>query len=156
MIISALIWLLQDMFQVLAMGFMLVPELFLLVVVYKMVTGAFSPERISAWIWFCFFGGILWDLRWGTYPGMSALINVAVIVFIYWIWGRTPSTGRNPLLFAVLAGIAVFMSGTAHYFAWAVPSQAALRLFIIQQLITVPLLIVLSLMYSLGTRNTDV
>ena len=156
MIISAFVWLLQDMFQVLAMGFMLVPELFLLVVVYKMVTGPLSPEIISAWIWFGFFGGVLWDLRWATYPGMSALINVAAILLVYWIWGRTPAGGRSPLLFAILAGVAVFLSGTAHYFAWAVPSQAALRLFIIQQLITVPLLIILSLMYSFGARNTDV
>lgn len=153
MIAAAIAWIIQDMFQVLAMGFMLVPELFLLVVVYKILAGSLDYRRISWWIWFAFVGGMLWDLRWAAAPGMSSIINVLAIMLVYWVWDRTPAGGRSGILFAALAGGVHFASGVAHYFAWAVPSQAAVRMFLIQQLMAVPLLIVLCMVYAF--RSTD-
>lgn len=153
MIAALLVWLLQDMLQVLAMGIMLVPEFFLLVVLYKIVSGPLYPTRVAQWIWFAFAGGVMWDLRWVGVPGMSALINVAAVVSVYWIWDRAPAGGRNALLFAMAAGGAHVLSGVAHYVAWAVPSQATLRLFLIQQLIAVPVLIGLCLIYALRARG---
>ncbi len=156
MIAAAIVWLLQDLLQVLAMGFMLVPEFFLLVVAYKIVSGPLTYRRISWWIWFAFAGGMLWDLRWAAVPGMSALINIMGVVFVYWIWDRTPLGGRNAFLFATLAGGIHFMSGIAHYFAWAVPSQAATRMFLVQQLLTIPVLIVLCAIYAFKATETHV
>ena len=153
MIVALLVWLLQDMLQVLAMGIMLVPEFFLLVVLYKIVSGPLYPTRVAQWIWFAFAGGVVWDLRWVGVPGMSALINVVAVVLVYWIWDRTPAGGRSAVLFAMVAGGAHFLSGVVHYVAWAVPSQAALRLFLIQQLIAVPVLIGLCLVYVFKARG---
>lgn len=161
MIVALLVWLLQDMLQVLAMGFMLVPEFFLLVVLYKIVSGPLYSTRIAQWVWFAFVGGVVWDLRWVGLPGMSALIYVIAVVLVYWIWDRTPAGGRSAPLFALLAGGAHFLSGVLHYIAWAVPSQAApsqaaLRLFLIQQLIAVPVLIGLCLIYAFRLRENHV
>ncbi|GHV50605.1 hypothetical protein FACS1894216_03090 [Synergistales bacterium] len=155
MIASILIWLLQDCLQVAAMGIMLVPELFLLVVIYKTLTWRTDQKNVVFWIWFALTGGVLWDLRWTTFAGLSGLINVSAVAAAYWIWQRTPIAGRNPLLFALLAGGAHFLSGIAHYFAWSVPSQAALMLFAIQQLVTVPFLVLLCVIYSLKAPKLD-
>ncbi|MDR1965588.1 MAG: hypothetical protein LBQ36_02655 [Synergistaceae bacterium] len=154
MIASAAVWLLQNFLQVLAMGFMLVPEIFLLVVSYEIVSGPLRAERVSMWLWFAFAGGILWDLRWATSPGMSGLINVGVVMAIYLIWKRTPIAGRSVFLFAVLAGVAHFLSGIAHYLAWATPSHIAVRMFLIQQLLSVPVLALLCMVYAF--RRTDI
>lgn len=156
MIIAAVVWLLQDLLQVLAMGFMLVPEFFLLVVAYKVISGPLTNRRISWWIWFAFGGGMLWDLRWATVPGMSALLNLTGVAFVYWSWDRTPLGGRNAFLFAALVGGIHFMSGVAHYLAWAVPSQAAIRMFLVQQLLTIPVLIALCTIYAFKATKTHV
>lgn len=149
------VWLFQDMLQVLAMGFMLVPEFFLLVVICEIVSGPLAPTRIARWIWFAFVGGVVWDLRWVGMPGMSALINVAAVVLVYWVWDRMPAGGRSAFLFALVAAVAHFLSGVLHYLSWAVPSQAALRLFLIQQLIAVPVLAGLCLIYTFRLRKNN-
>lgn len=156
MIVAAAVWLLQDIFQVFAMGFMLVPEFFLLVAIYKVLSGPLYPQRVAQWIWFLFLGGVLWDLRWAATPGMSGIVNVVAVVLVYWVWDRTPLGGRSAFLFAALAGGVHFLSGIAHYFAWAVPSHAALRLFMIQQLITIPVLIILCMIYAFKVQSSDV
>ncbi|MDR1915892.1 MAG: hypothetical protein LBQ58_04885 [Synergistaceae bacterium] len=156
MIVSALVWLLQDLMQVLAMGFMLVPEFFLMVVAYKIVSGPMWQTRIALWIWFSFFGGVLWDLRWGTSPGMSALINASAVTLLYAVWNRTPAGGRSALLFAALAGGIHVMSGITRYLAWAVPSHAAVRMFLIQQLLCIPVLAALCMMYAFKRPDAHV
>jgi len=153
LIAAAVIWLVQDLLQVLAMGFMLVPEFFLLMLAYGIVSGSLRHERISLWIWFAFAGGLLWDLRWAASPGMSALINVGAVIVIYAVWNRTPLAGRGVFLFAVLGGATQFLSGLAHYLAWATPSHAAVRMFIIQQLLSIPAIALLSMIYAF--RRTD-
>lgn len=153
MIAAIFVWLLQDMLQVLAMGIMLVPEFFLLVVLYKVISGPLCPTRVAQWIWFAFAGGLAWGLRWVGLPGMNALINVAAVVLVYWIWSRAPAGGRGPALFAMAAGGAHFLSGLAHYVFWSVPSRAALRLFLIQQLLAVPVLVGLCLIFAFKARE---
>jgi hypothetical protein len=146
----------QDLLQVLMMGFMLVPDFFMLVVIYMTISKPLNERRISWWLWFAFIGGILWDLRWVVIPGMSGLINVAAVVLVFWVWNRTPIGGRSAALFAGLAGGIHFLSGIAHYFLWAVPSQAATRMFLIQQLLSVPALAVLCLIYAFKTAGQHV
>jgi hypothetical protein len=148
LILSAAVWLFQDLIQVLTMGFMLVPEFFLLMLAYGVVTGSLRPGRISALMWFGLYGGIMWDLRWVSSPGISGLMNTIAVMAVYVVWNRTPPTGRGALLFAVLAGGAHFLSGIAHYLAWAAPSASAVRMFLLQQLIGVPVLILLCMVYA--------
>jgi hypothetical protein len=138
------------------MGFMLVPEFFLLMLTYGVVTGSLRPGRISAWIWFGLYGGIMWDLRWASSPGISGLINVIAVMAVYTVWNRTPLTGRSALLFAVLAGAAHFLSGLAHYLAWAAPSASAARMFLIQQLLGVPALLLLCMAYAFRKTGAHV
>ncbi|MDR1651729.1 MAG: hypothetical protein LBR87_08065 [Synergistaceae bacterium] len=151
---AVLVWLLQDLLQVLAMGIMLVPEFFLLMLAYGVVSGSLRQERVCAWIWFAYAGGLLWDLRWASSPGMSSLINVAAVIAMYAVWNRTPVAGRGVFLFAAAAGVMHAFSGIAHYFAWATPSHAAVRMFLIQQLLSVPVLALLCVIYAF--RKTDV
>jgi hypothetical protein len=147
-------WLAQDLLQVLAMEVVLVPEMFLLAVAYKVVTGSPSPERISLMIWLAFAGGILWELRWVTFPGISGLVNTAAALVIHTVWNRTPSAGRGVLLFGLLAGAAHFLSGAVHYAAWSIPGQAAARMFLIQQLLGIPALALMCVI--LAFRESDV
>ena len=154
MIAAVVVWLAQDMLQVLTMGIMLVPEFFLLTVAYGIVSGSLSQERISMWIWFSFFGGILWDLRWAALPGMSGLINVCAVLVVYIVWNRTPLTGRGVFLFAALGTGVHFLSGMARYLAWTDLSAAAERMFLIQQLLNVPVLVLLCMIYAF--RKADV
>ena len=156
MIAAVVVWLLQDLLQILMMGFLLVPEFFLLVVIYRVLADPAAQDRAALWIWFAFFGGIIWDFRWAETPGVSGLVNVAMLAFVSWVWERTPVGGRSVALFAALAGGAHFFSGIAHYLAWATPSQAAVRMFLIQQFMTVPVLIVLCAIYAFRATDTHV
>jgi len=142
------IWLLQDLLQLLAMGIIIVPELFLLLVAYEIVSGSLRPGRVCMLIWIAFAGGIIWDLRWVTFPGMNGLVNSLSVLAIYAVWNRTPVTGRSVLMFGLLAGAAHFLSGVVHYLTWATPGETALRLFLIQQLLGVPVLALLCMILA--------
>jgi hypothetical protein len=156
LIVSALVWLLQDFLQVLVTRIILTPEIFLLAALYKLVSGPQSQRRAAKWIWFVFFGGVLWDLRWASVPGMSGLLNVAALAFVYWIWDRTPIAGRGALLFAAIAGGAHLFSGAAHYLFWAPPGEAAMRIFAVQQLLMIPVLALLCMIYAFKASKTHV
>jgi hypothetical protein len=156
LILSVIVWFSQDLMQVLTMGFMLVPEFFLLMLSYGVVTGSLRPGRISAWMWFGLAGGTLWDLRWAASPGISGLINAIAVTAVYTAWNRTPLAGRSALLFAVLAGAAHFLSGIAHYFVWATPSEGAVRMFLLQQLLGVPILLLLCMIYAFRKASAHV
>ena len=145
MIFIAAAWLLQDLLQLLMMGIILVPEFFLLAVAFAVVTGPLSPGRICVLMWIAFGGGIIWDLRWVTFPGMSGLVNSLSVLAIYTVWNRTPVSGRNVFMFGLMAGAAHFLSGVVRYLAWGIPGGTALRLFVIQQLLGVPILALLCL-----------
>lgn len=153
MIAALLAWLFQDLLQVLFLGIMIVPEVFLLVVIYKILAGPKSPGRISLWIWIAFAGGLIWDLRWANTLGMSAVVNTICSSAAYWFWQRTPNSGRGVAVFALIASIAHVASGAAHYMAWAVPSQAAMRMFWIQQLLSIIPLVPLGLLFAFRIRR---
>ena len=142
MIPLAVVWLAQDLAQVLSMGILLVPEFFLLTVVYGVVSGPLGHERVSIWIWLAFAGGVLWDFRWTTALGISGIVNSLSVLAIYTVWVRTPVTGRGVWLFALLAGMAHLSSGMVHYIEWGVTTQAAVRMFLVQQLLGIPALAV--------------
>ena len=152
----AVIWILQDLLQLLTMGIIMIPELFLLFVAYELVSGSLRPGRICTLIWIAFAGGIVWDLRWVTFPGMSGLVNSLSVLAIYTVWNRTPITGRGVLMFGLLAGAAHFLSGVVHYLAWATPGETVLRLFLIQQLLGVPALAMLCMILAFRKSGAHV
>jgi hypothetical protein len=156
LIAPIVVWLLQDMLQVLSMGFLLSPEFFLLVVAYRMVSGPLRQRTVSMWIWVAFAGGVLWDLRWASSAGMSGLVNAVAVLAVYLVWNRTPIAGRSVILFAAVAAAVHFLSGIAHYLAWATPSQVAVRMFLIQQLLSIPGLALLCAVYAFRKPETNV
>jgi hypothetical protein len=156
LIVSAIVWLVQDFLQVLLTRLILAPEIFLLVALYMFISEPLHQRRVAGWIWFVFCGGVLWDLRWASFAGMSGLLNVAALVGVYWIWDRTPIGGRNAALFAAIAGSAHLFSGAAHYIVWALPGQAAMRTFAIQQLLMIPVLALLCMIYAFKASKTHV
>lgn len=137
MMAALLAWLLQDVWQVLAMGFMLVPEIFLLVVIYRLLRAISMRTGAARWIWAAWIGGMVWDFRWAELPGVTAVTNTLCAAAAFWLWRRTPTGGRGPVLFAMISGGASFASGLVHYAAWAVPSAAAVRMFAAQQCLSV-------------------
>ena len=151
-----MIWLLQDLLQLLSMGIIMIPELFLLSVAFGVVSGSLNQGRICMMIWIAFAGGIIWDLRWVTFPGMSGLVNSLLVLAIYTVWSRTPVTGRSVLIFGLLAGGAHFFSGVVRYLSWATSSESALRLFLIQQLLGVPVLALLCMILAFRKPRTHV
>ena len=156
MIISALVWLIQDFFHVFVTRIILVPEIFLLTALYMLVSGPLHPRRVAGWMWYVFCGGVLWDLRWAAVPGMSGLLNVAALVAVYWIWDRTPAGGRSTALFAAAAGTVHLLSGAALYLAWPLHVQAAMRIFAIQQLLMIPALAILCAIYAFKASKAHV
>lgn len=156
MIAPILCWILQDLAQVFMMGIMLVPELFLLVSIFCMVRGDLSEGSVSRWIWAAFAGGLVWDLRWASLPGLSALVYTLCMVCSYIFWIRTPTGGRSAALYAFIAGMAHVISGAVHYLVWAAPSQAATRMFVIQQLSALPALAILCVIYAYRSAKDHV
>jgi hypothetical protein len=155
-ILPLVAWFSQDLIQVLTMGFILVPEFFLMILSYRVMTGSLRPGSISLWMWFGLAGGIAWDLRWAASPGISGLINAVAVMGVYTAWNRTPIAGRGTLLFAVLAGGVHFLSGVAHYFAWADMSETAVRMFVLQQLLGIPVLLLLCMIYAFRGAGSHV
>ena len=94
--ICALFWLLQDFLTVLTEGAMRVPEIFLLCLVYRLLTR--DRDGNVAIIWTAFAGGLLWDLRWIGIPGFFTLSYVGVVMIVMWLWNTVPVSGRAPFL----------------------------------------------------------
>ena len=88
-----LLWLFQDFLMVLLNGMHVVPELFLLGVVYRLLSDG-EGERLWA-IWTVFVGGLIWDLRWIGIPGFFILGNVVVVMLVLWVWNILPVHGRT-------------------------------------------------------------
>jgi rod shape-determining protein MreD len=89
-------WLIQDLLTVLTSGAMQIPEIFLLCLVYRLLTRDWEVN-VSV-IWTAFFGGLLWDLRWVGIPGFFALSYVSVVMLVLWVWNTLPASGRTHLV----------------------------------------------------------
>lgn len=141
------IFFLQDFLQVLVMGIFLVPDIFLLCVILLALLKSEKNNRLISLIWIAFACGLLWDLRWTNLPGLTAGFNGAAVAVCAFFWYKTPSQGRTTILFAVLASMTQALSGVTHYIFWDVASQAALRQFMVQQVLSVPVLVILCFIY---------
>ena len=89
---SGVFWLTQDLLTVLMYGTVRMPEIFLLSLVYRILTGG-RNVYVSA-IWTAFFGGLLWDLRWVGVPFFT-LCYVAAVMGVMSVWNTLPSSGRT-------------------------------------------------------------
>lgn len=100
-----ILWLVQDLFTVFTGGGMQIPGLFMLGLVYRLLTDEDSEASLWA-IWTAFTGGILWDLRWVGIPGFFTLGYVIVIMIVIQVWGAIPPQGRasgtSLLVFALM------------------------------------------------------
>ena len=97
MILLSLIWLLQDFAQLLLMGICMIPDVFLLTILFIALLPEKSKEEQSKLVWIAFFGGLLWDLRWTNLPGLTSAISGGVIGLACFIWQKLPAIGRTPL-----------------------------------------------------------
>ncbi len=88
------LWLVQDLITVFAGGSARVPQLFILGLVYGIITDERDEIKLSA-IWASFAGGILWDLRWVGVPGFFTIGYVLVTLIVIHIWNLIPPQGRS-------------------------------------------------------------
>lgn len=149
MILPVLVWLLQDIIQVVFMGIFLVPEIFLLALIFASLQP--DNERGHNFGWYIavgFVGGLLWDFRWTNIPGLTAALNGVLLALIFTSWHLIPVQGRNDKTFAACALGAQLISAAVHAMLWTVSSSVAVRLFAIQQLFGIALIILLSFAYK--------
>ena len=93
---SGVFWLIQNLLTVSMYGTVRMPEIFLLCLVYQLLTG--ERDVYVYVIWFAFFGGLLWDLRWEGGIPFFTLCYVAVVMGVIWVWNTLPSQGRTAII----------------------------------------------------------
>lgn len=141
------LWLLQDFLQVLVMGIFQVPEIFLLSLVLLAVLRTEHKERQVMLIWVAFIGGLIWDFRWTNLPGLTAAFGGGAVAVVAYFWYKAPIQGRTTLLFAFYALLVQVASGLLHYIFWNVDTQVAIRQFMVQQLMSIPVLVIFCLIF---------
>ncbi|MDR1979955.1 MAG: hypothetical protein LBQ42_14590 [Synergistaceae bacterium] len=134
--IYAFFWLVQDLLTVLTFGAMQIPEIFLLCLVYRLLTQDW--EGNVPLIWAAFLGGLLWDLRWVGIPGFFTLSYVGVVMVVLWIWNTLPVSGRTPLVIFFLFWTAQSIPATLSAFVLGRINQASWMFFAAQQGCAVP------------------
>ena len=149
-----LLWLLQDLLTVFTGGRMQIPEIFLLGLVYQLLTDNYED---GAWaIWSAFAGGVLWDLRWIGIPGFFTLGYVAVVLIVIQIWNALPPQGKNFGAWLIVFSLfefsqilppmvpVIFLGGTI---GW--------RFFLLQQAYALPALIFCMFMYVKQSKHNS-
>lgn len=150
MILPVVAWYFQDLLQVLFPGSLVVPDIFFMVLVYRV---AFPARGVHEIIWPAFAGGMLWDLRWTALPGMTAAIYAFSLTLCVLGWNRIPDSGRNPRLFFLIAAVGHILIGIARLIATGENAGSFAVSLAIQQVIALPLLLVAAMI--LYSRMTD-
>ena len=107
---SLAFWYLQDLFQVIFGGWAVAPDLFL---TYLLSKGLTDERDYDIYLWGCFIGGLLWDLRWTGIPGFSASLYGAIFMVFRLLWTIIPKEGRVPALFLGFSSSALAVSAVA-------------------------------------------
>jgi hypothetical protein len=141
------VWFLQNFAQVFLMGFMIVPDVFLMLLILMALLPSTPKDRQVFLIWAAFAGGLIWDLRWTNLPGLTAAINGGVVAVSCFFWHKIPVQGRSALFFAFVLILAALFSGFVHFVFMTVSNQVALRQILVQQLVGVPLAVIFALIY---------
>ncbi|ADE56738.1 MULTISPECIES: rod shape-determining protein MreD [Aminobacterium] len=145
-------WYAQDLLRVFSSGHFLVPEIFLLVLLYM----ALKHEDEGAYIlWSGFLGGILWDLRWPGLVGVSSALYVASILFVRWIWLSLPSSARSVPAFGLLIWSAHLVLTFIRLLMWGIREQTLLKVFLVQQGVLLPMVFGACLLYAWSVGQDD-
>ena len=101
-------WLLQDLLQVLVHGWIFVPDVFLMALLFAL---PLKNHEEGLLLWIAFFGGILWDLRWSGLMGLTAGLYVLALMGMKGIWELVPPSAKE---FSMVLGLVLgfhFMVG---------------------------------------------
>lgn len=151
--IYILLWLVQDILQVLMMGFTLVPDIYTLILLASALMPGVEEDKQKKLIWFAFFGGLMWDLRWTNLVGLMACVNVLIVYFMPVYWKNVPAQGRSPYVFASLLFGAQLFTAASNYVFWSVPSSVAVRLIGIQLIFVLPVIFLIAYLYKKVYEN---
>ena len=147
------IWLLQDLLQVLLLGFCLVPNLcvtyLLLVTMLDFSNDALARDAL----WGAFVGGILYDLRWTNVPGASALLWCLSLAVASVVWGYIPQNARNYVAHFWLVFFVLLSSELIHFVLFAVSSGAILRLMLLNMVMSLVVALISSAIFMRNQRG---
>ena len=150
-----LLWLIEDLLTVFSGGGMQIPSIFMLGIVYKLLT---EENEDGAWaIWSAFGGGFFWDIRWIGIPGFFTIGNVAVVLIVIQVWNSIPPQGRESG-----TGIIVFsLLELSQVLPPIVPvlilgGNMGWNFFIRQQLYALPVLIICIFLYDRHVREASI
>lgn len=129
------------------MGIFIIPDIFLLSVLLFALMRSGNKDKQIMLLWIAFVGGLLWDFRWTNLPGLTAAFNGVIVAVMASFWYKAPVQGRTTLLFALCTLTTQILSGVVHYFFWSVTTQAALRQFLVQQILCVPVIVILCFIF---------
>jgi hypothetical protein len=153
MILPIVTWYFQDLLQVLFPGSLVVPDMFFIVLAYRVASPARDVHEI---IWPAFAGGLLWDLRWTALPGMTAAIYAFSLTLCIIAWNRIPDSGRNPRLFFLIAAGGHILIGIIRIIATGENAGSFAGSLAVQQVIALPLLLVAAMILSSRMTDSDV
>ncbi len=151
--IYAAAWYVQDFLWVLASGKVLAPDFFLMTLVFISLRNEQKGLEI---LWASFLGGILWDLRWVGFPGLSSLFYVVTILLARWTWFSLPQSGRTVPLFGAALWAALFPIAVIRIFMGGARGIEVLAVYFLQQSYLLPLVLLASLAYKWKLKNSDV
>jgi len=140
-----LLLIVQDLLQVFLLGNVLVPEYFL---IWSFSLLLLEKEEFRKVLWICFFGGLFWDLRWTGLLGFTAGIYSFCIILVHWIWFLFPSSGRTPILFFSLSWFATLLVSLARVVVWSATDGVLSHAFLVQQVCTIPVLLILTTVFA--------
>jgi hypothetical protein len=124
------VWLLQDFLAVLASGPLMIPELFLVLMLYRSL---YRSESFSATVWSTFLGGVIFDLRWLGFPGVTSFLSVSILLVGRWVWLTLPSSGRTIGLTAFFLWAGQSLVSLARLVLWGLPIEDVFRTMLQQQ-----------------------
>lgn len=145
-------WYIQDFLWVLGAGKVLVPEIFLLSAVFLSL---FQDEPAEKTVWCAFLGGLLWDLRWLGFPGVTSLVYVLTLMVIRWIWDFLPLPGKTVHMFALLLWSSNVPVSLVRIFLWGLRGSAILGEYLLQQSYILPLVLLASAGYAWRLKKRD-
>jgi len=152
-VIYLLSWYVQDFLWILSSGKVLVPEVYLLALVFLSM---FRTEDGVRTVWAAFIGGVLWDLRWTGLPGATSLLYVTTLMLVRWLWRSIPATGRTISLFGLLLWFSNMPITLARLFLWGARGLSILQAYLVQQSHIVPLVLLGCAAYAWRSKNQDV
>ena len=145
---SVLAWYVQDILAVLTYDALLVPDIFLLYILYKKFTD-FSRDTDDEilLIWVLFFGGILWDFRWIGIIGLFAFIYAGTFLCASWAWSLFPESGHTVSMLFVILWASQLPGFFAGLYLWNVGTEYYLKSLLIFQAYSIPLSAIFSWLY---------